>query len=120
MKSRFIDFEGIHGSGKSACAWNLHNNLNKDSVEATVFFEYHMDSMIENPCDIRMTEVMTAEEFDNIIREHSLYREVLRNKVKIYKEKCYEKLVSNKDKIYIDRMNYDEENEYIYRTLCQN
>ncbi len=86
MKNRFIDFEGIHGSGKSACAWNLHNNLNKDNVEATVFFEYHMDSMIENPCDIRKTAVMTAEEFENIIREHSLYREVLRNKVKIYND----------------------------------
>lgn len=37
----------------------------------------------------------------------------------LLEEKCYEQLISNKNKIYIDRMNYDEENEYIYRTLCQ-
>lgn len=87
MKIRFIDFEGIHGSGKSACAWNLYNNLNKNNIEeAMVFFEYDMDSIVENPCDIRMTAVMTAEEFEDIIRKHSLYTEVLRDKVKIYND----------------------------------
>lgn len=38
----------------------------------------------ENPCDIRMTAVMTAEEIKDIIRIHPLYRKVLRDKVKVY------------------------------------
>lgn len=84
MNNRFIDFEGIHGSGKSACAWNLYNNIQKNNIEAMVFFEYDMDSIIENPCDIRMTAVMTAEEFNDIIRMHPLYSKVLGDNVKIY------------------------------------
>lgn len=84
MNTRFINFEGIHGSGKSACAWNLYNNLNMNNINAVVFFEYHMDSTIENPCDVRMTAVMTEKEFEAVIQNYSIYEEVLRNKVKIY------------------------------------
>lgn len=37
MNTRLINFEGIHGSGKSACAWNLYNNLKKNDITAEVF-----------------------------------------------------------------------------------
>lgn len=53
--TRFINFEGIHGSGKSAGAWNLFNSLNQRNVDTAVYFEYHMDATVENPCDIRKT-----------------------------------------------------------------
>lgn len=39
MKTRFINFEGIHGSGKSACAWNLYSNLKERGMSAKVYFE---------------------------------------------------------------------------------
>ncbi|MBP2115530.1 hypothetical protein [Paenibacillus silagei] len=84
MNTRFINFEGIHGSGKSACAWNLYNNLNTNNIKAVVFFEYHMNSTIENPCDVRMTAVMTEKEFEAVIQSHSVYEELLRDKLKIY------------------------------------
>lgn len=84
MNTKFIDFEGIHGSGKSACAWNLYNNLKKNDIAAEVFFEYHVDSTIANPCDIRMSAVMTEEEFEEILREYSTYEKILRDSVRIY------------------------------------
>lgn len=84
METRFIDFEGIHGSGKSACAWNLYNNLKRNSVETSVFFEYDMDSTIENPCDIRLTAVMERDEFELIIQKFISYEDTLRAKLKMY------------------------------------
>jgi len=84
MKTRFIDFEGIHGSGKSAGAWNLSNSLNRHNVDTAVYFEYHMDSTIENPCDIRKTAVMNKENFMNILQVHAADEAILRDKVKIH------------------------------------
>lgn len=84
MKTRFIVFEGIHGSGKSACAWNLYNNLRKKNIETKVFLEYDVDSIIENPCDIRKTAIMRQDEFKLITDKYTFHSENLRKKVKIY------------------------------------
>lgn len=84
MKTRFINFEGIHGSGKTACAWNLYNNLKNNDIEANVFFEYDMDSTTENPCDIRLTSVMKQSEFNLILKEFNSYEDILRAKVVVY------------------------------------
>jgi hypothetical protein len=81
MNTRFINFEGIHGSGKSAGAWNLSNSLNQHNVDTEVYFEYHMDSTLENPCDIRKTAVMDKEQFAGFIREHGANEALLRDKV---------------------------------------
>ncbi len=62
MKTRFINMEGIHGSGKSTYAWKLFQHVN-EAHHTEVHFEYCGDSIIENPCDIRMTAVMEANEF---------------------------------------------------------
>lgn len=84
MKTKFINFEGIHGSGKTACAWNLYNNLKSKGVKAKVFFEYDMNSTIENPCDIRLTSVMKQDEFDFILQKFTSYEDILRTKLAIY------------------------------------
>ena len=83
MKTRLINFEGIHGSGKSAGAWNLYTNLNQNLVDTAVYFEYHMDSTSENPCDIRKTVVMNKENFMNILQMHTADEAMLREKVKM-------------------------------------
>lgn len=84
MKTRLINFEGIHGSGKTACAWNLYNNLKINGVEANVFFEYNMDSTTENPCDIRLTSVMKQSEFNLILKKFTSYEDILKAKVVLY------------------------------------
>lgn len=83
VKTRFIDFEGIHGSGKSAGAWNLSNSLNQHNINAAVYYEYHMDSTVENPCDIRKTAVMDKEDFAELLRVHPANEALLRDKVTV-------------------------------------
>lgn len=63
MKTRFIDFEGIHGSGKSASAWYLYKSLSDDGTASKVFFEADMDNAKENPCDFNFMAVLTEDQF---------------------------------------------------------
>lgn len=83
MKIRFIDFEGIHGSGKSTYAWKLFQQVN-EIEHAEVHFEYFADSIIENPCDIRMTAVMDSNEFKDLLDKNVNSRSVLLEKVRVY------------------------------------
>lgn len=86
MKTRFIDFEGIHGSGKSACAWNLYNNLNEQGKDAHVYFEYDLDNAQENPCDLKFLAVLKKSELDFISEKFKDHRERIMSSIKQYGE----------------------------------
>ncbi|WNS45814.1 hypothetical protein [Paenibacillus sp. MMS20-IR301] len=58
--------------------------MNKNGREAEVYFEYHADSASENPCDIRMTAVMSAEEYATTRSRFPVYEEELDARVKAY------------------------------------
>lgn len=63
MNTRFIDFEGIHGCGKTATAWILNKNLHDLGVKSKLFFEADMDAPYENPCDLTFMSAFSYSEF---------------------------------------------------------
>ncbi|GKX67127.1 hypothetical protein [Inconstantimicrobium mannanitabidum] len=84
MKTRFIDFEGIHGSGKSSCAWNLYNNLNEQGKDVNVYFEYDLDNAKESPCDLKFLAVLKKSELDFILEKFKEHRERIMSSIKQY------------------------------------
>lgn len=63
MNTRFIDFEGIHGCGKTATAWILNRNLNDNGIKSKLLFEADMDAPYENPCDLTFMSAFSYSEF---------------------------------------------------------
>lgn len=86
MKIRFIDFEGIHGSGKSACAWNLYNNLKEHGISTEIYFEYDLDNAHENSCDLNFLAVLKKIELDCIIEKFTMHIECVMSSIKQYGE----------------------------------
>ena len=84
MKTRFINFEGIHGSGKSACAWNLYSNLKERGMSAKVYFEYDIDHTHENPCDLNFLAVLKKNELEYISEKYAKYTERIMSNIKQY------------------------------------
>lgn len=82
MTARFVDFEGIHGSGKTACAWNLYNNLKKQDINAKAYFEYDIDDEHENPCNLSFFAAFKKVEFDSIIQTFEAYKERIMSNAK--------------------------------------
>lgn len=83
MRTRFIDFEGIYGSGKSTCARELYESLSQE-VPTEIYFEDDIDTTNENACDIRMTAVLSNEELEAIIRDYPFKETLIRGRVKVY------------------------------------
>lgn len=86
MKTRFIDFEGIHGSGKTACAWKLYNNLMKHGISAEVYFEYDIDDEHENPCNLGFLAILKKADLDVIIQRFAEYKERIMSNIQQYGE----------------------------------
>jgi hypothetical protein len=88
MKIRFVDFEGIHGSGKTACAWNLYNNLMKHGINAEVYFEYDIGDEHENLCNLSFLAILKKAELDVIIQRFAEYKERIMSNIQQYEEYC--------------------------------
>lgn len=69
MNTKFIDFEGIHGCGKSTTAWILNDNLIDSGINSQVFLEADLDNPYENPCDFRFMSVLTEKELNQLKNE---------------------------------------------------
>lgn len=82
MITRFIDFEGIHGSGKSASAWYLYRNLIDNGTNSKVFFEVDMTDPSENPCDFRFMTIMTEEQFNTLKENFKTEKSELEKRVR--------------------------------------
>lgn len=52
VKTKFINFEGIHGCGKSTTAWILNEKMCQEGINSKLFLEVDMDYAQKNPCDI--------------------------------------------------------------------
>jgi len=86
MKTRFVDFEGIHGSGKTACTWNLYHNLMKHSMNDKVYFEYVVDDEQENPCNLSFISALKKAELDAIIQKFAKHKERIVSNMEQYGE----------------------------------
>lgn len=69
MITKFIDFEGIHGCGKSTTAWILNDNLKNSGLNSQFFIEADLDNPYENPCDFTFMSVLTEEELNELKNE---------------------------------------------------
>lgn len=69
MITKFIDFEGIHGCGKSTTAWILNDNLKNSGLNSRFFIEADLDNPYENPCDFTFMSVLTEEELNELKNE---------------------------------------------------
>lgn len=69
MITKFIDFEGINGCGKSTTAWFLNDNLKNNGFNSKSFIEADLDNPYENPCDFTFMSVLTEEELNELKNE---------------------------------------------------
>lgn len=68
MRAKFINFEGMHGCGKSTTAWILNKKMRKQGINSKVYLEVDMDYAQKNPCDIRFFALLDEKEYRKLIK----------------------------------------------------
>lgn len=78
MKTKFINFEGIHGCGKSTTAWLLNQKLCQEGIKSKVFLEVHMDNVQKSPCDIRFFSVLDEKDYRELITKEVKHSDLIK------------------------------------------
>lgn len=113
MNTRFIDFEGIHGCGKTATAWILNKNLNDLGVKSKLFFEADMDAPYENPCDLTFMSAFSYSEFTWLLDSFP------EQAARIVENIAFDLLGARKYVLDIDHMGKDELNESVLSKVME-